>query len=578
LFLASSAIACACVPNCAGTSTTPPSSVASIEIILSSTNVAVGQSIHAVALVRDSAGNAVRGAPVTWASSNRAVADISSDGMVAGLEAGTTTILATSGATKSSAVVVVTSQSPAPDVGLVDLNCARGVQPPLPNPPLRTLYVDSQSGNDANDGVTSTTPWQTLGKANSSVGAGDLVYLKGTFTGQWIHPAASGTASNKIVFQAWPGQTAVLDGGRDGAAVFLEGLSHVVIDGLELRNAPYGASLQSNAQFNWLRNLYVHDVEQIRVDNASDNRIEDNRIERCGNEASNTGDCIWIVNNANRNVIARNVIRFGGHGLVSIGGDNTGVAPSNDNVVSQNDLANVWANNLSLIGFASGTIVECNRIHDATSTSTINYARAGMNIAATNNVVRFNLIYNNKGDGIQIQGYRYQGLLQSPSGNRIYQNTVWGNGAAGLQISQQEDGNVSGNTIEQNVFWNNRGRPYGQDTFEIWIDLYNATSIWPEGSLNGNVIRNNILGSTVALAGGQWVIIVINPNNRTYSLAMAQTVFPTEIVGNREVDPLLNSNDFTLLAGSPAIDAGVVLFSGQRFSGSAPDLGARERP
>jgi hypothetical protein len=79
----------------------------------------------------------------------------------------------------------------------------------------------------------------------------------------------------------------------------------------------------------------------------------------------------------------------------------------------------------------------------------------------------------------------------------------------------------------------------------------------------------------LAEAGKRWLIIVINPNNRMFTLAQAQSQLPG-VVGNREVDPLLNS-DFTLQTGSPGIDAGTVLFPGQKLAGSAPDLGARER-
>jgi hypothetical protein len=93
------------------------------------------------------------------------------------------------------------------------------------------------------------------------------------------------------------------------------------------------------------------------------------------------------------------------------------------------------------------------------------------------------------------------------------------------------------------------------------------------------VFQNNIIGSTLLDAGKQWMMIVINPNNRTYTLAQAQGMFGSAVTGNREVDPLLAAvTDFRLSAGSPALDAGKVLGNGQRFTGAAPDLGAREKP
>src|SRR5437660_5118784 len=52
----------------------------------------------------------------------------------------------------------------------------------------RQLYVDSATGNDANDGLAATVggghgPWLTLQHAANSVVAGDTVYIKGTFAG-----------------------------------------------------------------------------------------------------------------------------------------------------------------------------------------------------------------------------------------------------------------------------------------------------------------------------------------------------------------------------------------------------------
>lgn len=40
-----------------------------------------------------------------------------------------------------------------------------------------TYYVDSSAGNDANDGITTSTPWKTLAKVNASVTSGDTVKL-----------------------------------------------------------------------------------------------------------------------------------------------------------------------------------------------------------------------------------------------------------------------------------------------------------------------------------------------------------------------------------------------------------------
>ncbi|OLB04220.1 MAG: hypothetical protein AUH14_11300 [Candidatus Rokubacteria bacterium 13_2_20CM_69_15_1] len=103
----------------------------------------------------------------------------------------------------------------------------------------RTLYVDAANGDDAFDGLSPNTAWRTLDQANQSVVAGDTVVLLGTFTGQRIAPNASGTAATPITFTSYPGTTAVLDVGRVGRAVVLNGgRSYIVIERLRIQNVP----------------------------------------------------------------------------------------------------------------------------------------------------------------------------------------------------------------------------------------------------------------------------------------------------------------------------------------------------
>jgi len=467
------------------------------------------------------------------------------------------------------------------------LACVDTVAPGVPAS-LRTFYVDAGTGNDAANGLSPSTAWRTLDKANQTVQPGDLVLLKGTFLNQTIRPARSGTATARIVYRVAPGASAVLDGAAAsvGATVWLDDLSYIVLDGLEIRNTPYGVVSNGNATFIWLRNLQLHDVgSAVNLIGSSDNRLEDSNIQRCGDAPSNTGDCIWIANGSNRNVVVRNIMAYGGHGLIGIGGDQTGMQPSRDNVVALNDLANPWAGGLSFIGYARRTIAECNRLHSM-STSGINYPRAGTQISADSNILRYNEIFGNTADGMQLQGYTYNGLVENVRGNQVYNNTVWGNGGAALQLFQGDVGQVANNLIENNIFWGNNtssdpntNRSYNGSYWDIWTDLYHANSDWAAGSLNGNILRNNILAKDAADIGQGWVIIIPpSGNNRYYTMAQAQATFPT-VGSNLQADPLFVNavgSDFRLQTTSPAINAGLIVDSGQPYLGTGPDLGAHE--
>jgi hypothetical protein len=228
--------------------------------------------------------------------------------------------------------------------------------------------------------------------------------------------------------------------------------------------------------------------------------------------------------------------------------------------------------------------VECNRIRSA-STSGINYERAGIQIAADSNIVRFNEVFDNAADGIQVQGYDFGGLIQNARGNAIYQNTIWGNGGAGVQVFQGQTGQVANNIIENNIIWGNNASPdsvvarnVDGVSWDFFVDLYHAASGWSAGSLNGNVIRNNIAARNAADIGQGWLFI-LQPSGATQELTLtqAQATF-ADVVANLQADPLFVSvtgRDFRLQTTSRAVDAGRII-PGVPYLGAAPDLGVHE--
>lgn len=107
---------------------------------------------------------------------------------------------------------------------------------------LATIYyVDAASGNDSNNGTSTTTPWQTLTKVNATTfSAGDQILLKrgATWNGQ-LYPKGSGTSAAWITLGAYgTGNAPVVNGGSlaSGAAVYLKDQSYWVIQNLEVTN------------------------------------------------------------------------------------------------------------------------------------------------------------------------------------------------------------------------------------------------------------------------------------------------------------------------------------------------------
>lgn len=91
----------------AGTVTVQPSSPASVTLTPSSLDVTLGATLRIAAVVRDSSGNAIPGARVTWSSSNSGIASVDSTGRVTGKSVGMASVKAQSGNAVSVAVVTV---------------------------------------------------------------------------------------------------------------------------------------------------------------------------------------------------------------------------------------------------------------------------------------------------------------------------------------------------------------------------------------------------------------------------------------------------------------------------------------
>jgi len=306
-----------------------------------------------------------------------------------------------------------------------------------------------------------------------------------------------------------------------------------------------------------------------------DNRLEGNRFERIGNEGANAGEGLYVHAGASRNLILRNQFVSAGHGALWVSYNSTSEATNDDNIIALNDIANPWASALGLNGTANRTLVECNTIHHTANGSGVNYARDGVEIEGTNNIVRFNVIHSIGASGLSLEGRTFGGRVQNARGNHIYNNTFYGMGDAAVGLVQRDVGVVQNNLIENNIFWQAVGLADGSTRYVIAADQYNASAgnVWSSTSPGGNVVRNNIVPS------GQGLVLLIrssaNGGNVAYSLTQAASLLGW--TGNLASDPQLTAapSDVTLRSTSPAIDAGVPI-SGVSYLGARPDIGAKE--
>ena len=109
---------------------------------------------------------------------------------------------------------------------------------------IGAIYYVSTTGNNGNPGTLSA-PWLTIQHAANTVKAGATVYVLGGVYHESVNFSRSGTASEPITFESYPGETAVIDGTgvnccgssqTQGLINMTGSLSHITIRGFEIRN------------------------------------------------------------------------------------------------------------------------------------------------------------------------------------------------------------------------------------------------------------------------------------------------------------------------------------------------------
>jgi hypothetical protein len=264
-------------------------------------------------------------------------------------------------------------------------------------------YYISPSGSDEKPG-TLAEPWRTLQMAFDTAGAGQTVCLRGGTYPESVLPdpitkAAtqlekhSGTPGNPIVFTNYPGEVAIIQGETKiyGSYITLRGATQsakscsarnqcglvfertdtvpyasdidilnssgpgfVIIDHVEIRNAPYHAGIYQEGCNNAIIGSYVHD-------NGTQNRNEDNGIywSKTPEDCKNGG---LIANNLVEHNFSKGIQLYAGasastpayvtvHGNISVNNGSLGAVIWGDHNIF---VDNILYNNNEIAGAAAG--------------------------------------------------------------------------------------------------------------------------------------------------------------------------------------------------------------------------------
>ncbi len=442
-----------------------------------------------------------------------------------------------------------------------------------------SFYV-SKSGKDTNSGSL-TAPWLTIQHAANAVTAGATVYVEAGVYNESVMFPASGTASNYITFENYPGQTATIDGtglsvmGTQGL-INIANLSYLTVSGFEIRNyttsraalTPAGIWVTgSGTGLNLLNNI-VHNITTTseKAGNAfgiavygtsstpiSNITISGNRVYSLKTGQSETMNVDGNVTNFS---ITNNIIHDNDNiGIDAIGFEGVGPAGSdqaNHGVVSGNTVYNIsgihnpgegnsydadglYCDGCAYVIFERNTVYACDLNMEAAS------EHKGHDASYV--TIRNNVFYDANAVGISIGGYA-AGVGGSDHivvvNNTLYNNNVKNQGAE-FQI-QHNAPPSAGNIFENNIVY--------AGTENVWIYSYvsgsTATANW------------NLYYSTKGYVQGTSIDWGGKHNYATYA---AYQTSSGEDADSPNANPLFANLGSTppnvdVTTGSPAINAG----------------------
>jgi parallel beta-helix repeat protein len=447
--------------------------------------------------------------------------------------------------------------------------------------------VVAPDGNDSNPG-TLGLPFATLSRAAGAVTGGDTVYLRGgTYqfaSAQGLGP--SGSAGAHVLFQSYPGETAILDGSRLPAGTNAVAVSgrYIDLENFRVRGAKQD-DITIGGQYITLQNLEVSGAAHngIAVWGGSHvrlltNTVHDNQYAGVYSGYSSTGvvsDVLVDGNTVYHNSLMNSPRTLGGGWPAAVGGQLVAGYTITNNAVYDNYGEGIDFS-LDDGGLASG-----NSLHD-------NYSVEMYLDNATRVTLRQNWICTTNDTGY----YRHWGGVYGPAtsiqvANESYAvsnpcdydtiiNNIATGGTWGFNYgSYKNGGGLKNFLIANNTFYSAPGSM-------LHID-------GDAGHLN-TVFENNVFDQT----GGR-PMVELNGLTGFSNLTFATNLWfggsagPAAGAGDVNADPLLanpratSAAGYKLTANSPAIDKGTTIaavatdyFGTARPQGGAYDIGAHE--
>ncbi len=434
---------------------------------------------------------------------------------------------------------------------------------PGPDPtPTSTYYVDVAIGADTNNGTSLSTPWKTLQHAATVAPSGAKVYVR---QGNYL---AVNITRPGITFEAYAGDARPI---INQAIQFVVNITaQTILRGFEIQgaNKQWGAGIKisSTAATTKIDNciirncrsfaMYLSGAENVLVTNCNMSKC-DSGVQISGRGRNVTFDSNTIHHMDTMTVDVGDPTRPGS-------GDRGANAYIFTNVTGPTIVQNEFYYGLRAYSTQFGTdggafeffncsnvTVQNNRMYDVQ-----NLAETGGDSPGCSNLrVLRNVLW--AGPTINVPGPRHGIILRSADNSVVAHNTFLNTTVFAIDVGDAGDfaGTINNLVVKNNLC---------QATDKM-LSIDNVPLLSSGVDIDHNLYYNSSGGSIAYIQG----------HGNTSSIANVRTWTGYEMNGV-QANPLLNG-DYTLQAGSPAIDEGEIGVTAESYLGAAPDIGRYEK-
>lgn len=360
-----------------------------------------------------------------------------------------------------------------------------GIPAPGSGPPVPAFYV-SATGSNANNGLSTSTPFQTFGAAQTAMRAQPTGGIKttnimsagGTFTLAGTFTLIS--ADNGETWQNNPGDTPIIDGGGTVNNLwFLNTTTNITIQGLTFQNTTYpsasssrgGVFIQSGTSNNVIANHFSHTNQGILMQAAINNLISGNQFDNAGGGDTSGGSCTAYPSGTTVNC--------------------AGSAMEVDNT-------------------SNGNTIQFNLYNGTTAPNTHGGCVYGHGV--NNNLITHNYCENTVGMGIGIEDF---GASTHNSNNVISYNIVHNSNTSsqdtgGIYMLARDQPNVGATVVDHNYVDFPATMPNSKNIRGLYLDDCTSNSTW-----TNNIVVNGGAGTstTGGASGGSVFQVHVGSNN-----------------------------------------------------------------